>query len=673
MFQDQSEEAIGFSQSYTLGPAKWGDSPVLSTWGGLVTWSFAEANFAGQPYQYDAWISDAAQRSLIRQAFSRWDGVANIELRESADAPGVDIRLGLDAMDGPRNVVAEAYSFYQFGIYVASLIRFDMAENFSTTGGLPPAGAINFYTVALHEIGHSLGLKHENNIPTIMNSRLNATLTDLTADDIAGIQALYGPDAVSPPPPPPPLPDLDVNATPTLGAAAVARGGAVTFSYLVDNLGTALAGASTSGIYLSTDNAITTADTLLATDAVAGLAAGGQTARSVSATIPGTLAAGSYYLGVIPDHANAIAESNETNNPSIGIALTVTAPPPPPLPDLDVSLTPTLGAASVLRGNAVTFSYAVDNFGTALAGASTSGIYLSTDNAITTADTLLTTDAVATIAAGGQSARSVSATIPGTLAAGGYYLGVIPDHANAIAESNETNNPSIGIALTVTAPPPPAPPVVARMDGVGNVIGTNAADLIDSTSPFVTNGPDTMFGGSGDDTMFGGNSGAAIGFADYLIGDDGDDQIFGEGGMDALFGRVGNDRLDGGADTDLVFGEEGDDRLVGGTGLDALLGGPGADRFVLTADASNANMEGVFDFNRAEGDKIEFSGAAFAGVATAARAVASQTTIQGGLLVNGQLVPTLYTIINFGTAAAPQILLVGGNLTLVESDFIVTG
>ncbi len=244
-------------------------------------------------------------------------------------------------------------------------------------------------------------------------------------------------------------PDLDVYYTPTLSSSAVAKGGTTTLTFNVDNLGNAAAGASTAGVYLSTDSTITTSDTLLATSGVQALSPNFWDSKIVSVTIPTTLAAGTYYIGAIADYNNAIAESNETNNPSVGVALTVAAPGQP---DLDVNATPTLSSGSAAPGAAVTFNYKVDNFGSAAAGASTSGIYLSTDGTITTSDTLLTTDAVASIAAGSSSSKSVSVGIPDTLAAGTYYIGAITDYNNAVAESNETNNPSSGVALTVTAP-----------------------------------------------------------------------------------------------------------------------------------------------------------------------------------------------------------------------------
>ena len=47
--------------------------------------------------------------------------------------------------------------------------------------------------VALHEIGHSLGLLHSNNKDAVMYAMLNKTGDPkLHQDDINGIQAIYG-------------------------------------------------------------------------------------------------------------------------------------------------------------------------------------------------------------------------------------------------------------------------------------------------------------------------------------------------------------------------------------------------------------------------------------------------------------------------------------------------
>jgi hypothetical protein len=58
----------------------------------------------------------------------------------------------------------------------------------------PLRGPQDFRRVALHELGHALGLEHELTNEAIMRPQVSA-LTTLTADDIAGANALYAPGA----------------------------------------------------------------------------------------------------------------------------------------------------------------------------------------------------------------------------------------------------------------------------------------------------------------------------------------------------------------------------------------------------------------------------------------------------------------------------------------------
>ncbi len=184
--------------SYALTDFKWGSS-LLGTVGGKVTWSFAIANYAGG-YQYDAQISDVAYQADIRRAFDAWEKVAGIDFIESADSSTVGIRLGWDAIDGANQVVGEAR--YQgisdvnfnardprYSITKAE-IRFDTAERWST-GSSPAANSVSFFSVALHEIGHAIGLDHSTDLSTVMYP-MNQNQQVLGAGDIQGITAIYG-------------------------------------------------------------------------------------------------------------------------------------------------------------------------------------------------------------------------------------------------------------------------------------------------------------------------------------------------------------------------------------------------------------------------------------------------------------------------------------------------
>ncbi|WP_338664621.1 calcium-binding protein [Pararoseomonas sp. SCSIO 73927] len=76
--------------------------------------------------------------------------------------------------------------------------------------------------------------------------------------------------------------------------------------------------------------------------------------------------------------------------------------------------------------------------------------------------------------------------------------------------------------------------------------------------------------------------------ANFVSGSDGDDTILGLDGSDDLRGAAGDDRIEGGA------------------GNDALRGGIGADTFVWRADALGGR-DAIYDFLRADGDKIDLS------------------------------------------------------------------
>lgn len=99
--------------------------------------------------------------------------------------------------------------------------------------------------------------------------------------------------------------------------ASVLAGGNATLSWYGRNSGAVASGAFTRKVYLSNDPQFSSgSDSVLLTASVpAGWPAGGANAQySDAVTIPGNVAAGSYYVGVFLDSAGAVAESNEGDN-----------------------------------------------------------------------------------------------------------------------------------------------------------------------------------------------------------------------------------------------------------------------------------------------------------------------------------------------------------------------
>jgi Ca2+-binding RTX toxin-like protein len=152
--------------------------------------------------------------------------------------------------------------------------------------------------------------------------------------------------------------------------------------------------------------------------------------------------------------------------------------PPPSGPDLTVS------NFALIAGT--TASFQVNNIGTD-AGASTTGVYLSTDSAITTSDTLIGSHSTPSLAAGTSDPESTSLSFPSNLAPGTYYIGALADSGNVVAESNEANNASNIV------------PVILGNDSGNTLNGTAGNDTI-----FGFGGNDTLTGSSGNDTLVGG-------------------------------------------------------------------------------------------------------------------------------------------------------------------------
>ncbi|RYD19160.1 MAG: hypothetical protein EOP88_20025, partial [Verrucomicrobiaceae bacterium] len=183
-------------------------------------------------------------------------------------------------------------------------------------------------------------------------------------------------------------------------------------------------------------------------------------------------------------------------------------------------------------------------------------------------------------------------------------------------------------------------------------MGTNGPDVVVDL-PFHTGNGHTFDAGAGDDSIHGSNWGETI------LGNLGDDKLYGLGGGDSLNGGDGNDTLSGGADHDSLvggigedilkgddggddlFGEDGNDILVGGNGDDLLEGGAGNDQLrgedgndTLNGGTGDDEMDGgfgsdVYEWNLGDG----------------------RDTINDSI---DESVPSLENHLHFGTGVAPE-------------------
>ena len=218
--------------AYELGSAIWGTPDVNSKWGSsilgngaTVTWSLVPAGidcaaaFGGGACSTTA-LSDflpTGFESQIQGALDAWAAVANLKFVKVSDdgaatgAPTAsgDIRFGARSFSGTVLDGASGVGYFPPSYYttpgggpVISLTSSSQAGDvfFNSDHGAAFSAADYLFTIAAHETGHALGLDHT----LVPNSLMNvAPVPGLgpQADDIAGMQFLYGAPVQSVPEP----------------------------------------------------------------------------------------------------------------------------------------------------------------------------------------------------------------------------------------------------------------------------------------------------------------------------------------------------------------------------------------------------------------------------------------------------------------------------------------
>jgi hypothetical protein len=113
-----------------------------------------------------------------------------------------DIRVGAIFIDGASgsNVLAHAFNPCNFLCNAGGQIGGDLhVDNGNTWVDDPNATfTLDLFTVLLHEFGHSLGLGHSDVVGSVMEATYAGARRALHADDLAGVQALYGAPVVVP-------------------------------------------------------------------------------------------------------------------------------------------------------------------------------------------------------------------------------------------------------------------------------------------------------------------------------------------------------------------------------------------------------------------------------------------------------------------------------------------
>jgi hypothetical protein len=176
---DQPSRLFLRALQFTTNGSRWQNTNV----------SFRFTNFTGD-------LTQAQVRTAVRNAFNSWSAVTPLRFTEVATGGDILIAFAVgnhgdgaaNAFDGSGGVLAHAYPP---GGGIGGDVHFDDAETW-TIAVPTPTNSFDLETVALHEIGHALGLGHSLDVNSVMFANYSGQRRDLRFDDIDGIRSVYG-------------------------------------------------------------------------------------------------------------------------------------------------------------------------------------------------------------------------------------------------------------------------------------------------------------------------------------------------------------------------------------------------------------------------------------------------------------------------------------------------
>jgi hypothetical protein len=190
------------AQAFVLSGFKW-DSTTPGE-GASLTWGFANGGSncrIGSDSCGGGTVNNISGDfdSTARDVVNAWSSVADLTFTFTTDAEA-DILIGGHSLDGQSGQLGHAFTSFSVNSGLNQAIRSDIHLDSNDTFGS------NAFNTLAHEFGHALGLDHVASTDSLMNATIQSGFEGPQADDIAGIQELYGAPATAPTPEPTPTP-----------------------------------------------------------------------------------------------------------------------------------------------------------------------------------------------------------------------------------------------------------------------------------------------------------------------------------------------------------------------------------------------------------------------------------------------------------------------------------
>ena len=174
-------------------------------------------------------------------------------------------------------------------------------------------------------------------------------------------------------------------------------------------------------------------------------------------------------------HSMTFAVTDEDDDTD-RLSFTITVERTPDSPDLIVE-SPSLSDITLTTGQSFTLSATLRNRGTAQSATTMLRFYQSSDATISTGDTEIGSNSVASLAAAGTSAESTGLTAPSGV--GAYYYGACVDGVSG--ESDTSNNCSTGVRITVAEAPDSPDLIVESLSASSSSVSARQSFTLSAT------------------------------------------------------------------------------------------------------------------------------------------------------------------------------------------------
>ncbi|BCI65895.1 hypothetical protein AAJCM20276_05190 [Acetobacter aceti] len=168
--------------------------PVNAGGNATITWNFAQDNPGSVNDLYAGSIQDQYQ-DAIETAINEWSQATGLTFKEVSDMSSSDIRIAWGNFNTAYTGVA-GLTFYGDSSNPSDLIELENplqdALVSNGTNDYDYAGtSVDLTQLALHEIGHTLGLAESSNQDSIMFPELGENNRSLDSQDVAEVKGLY--------------------------------------------------------------------------------------------------------------------------------------------------------------------------------------------------------------------------------------------------------------------------------------------------------------------------------------------------------------------------------------------------------------------------------------------------------------------------------------------------